>query len=112
MMKKDYRMTNKKLISLLIAATVILTFNSFSAYADDCSISINSKESIKCLQRKISKLEKQLAKYNKYQVALPKGAIVEFKVKACPDGWDKYQFNDNGIVNLSINKGIIKCQKS
>jgi len=111
-MKKDYQMINKKVITSLIAVSVLLTFNSFGANADDCSISINSKESVKCLQRKISKLEKQLAKNNKYQIVLPKGAIVEFKAKTCPTGWGEHQINRNGIVNLNMNKDIIKCQKS
>jgi len=105
-------MTNKKIIISLIVVSVILTFKSFSAYANNCSISINSKESIKCLQRKISKLEKQLAKNNKSQIVLPKGAIVEFQAKICPTGWEEYQINKNGIVNLNMNKDIIKCQKS
>ncbi len=106
-MKKDYQMTNFKLITSLITASVILTFNSFSAKASDCTISINPKESVKCLQRKVSKLEKQLAQNKKYQVVLPKGAVVDFNAKACPNGWDEYQVNKNGIVNLNINKDII-----
>ena len=105
-------MTNFKLITSIITASAILTFNSFSAKASDCSISTNPKESVKCLQRKMSKLEKQLAQSKKYQVVLPKGAIVDFNAKACPSGWEEYQVNKNGIVNLNVNKAIIKCQKS
>ncbi|MCO4798847.1 MAG: hypothetical protein KC484_06510 [Colwelliaceae bacterium] len=101
-------MTNKKLITALTGALVVLTFNS---NAGDCNITINSKESVKCLQRKISKLEKQLEQNKKHQVVLPKGAIIGFKAKACPNGWEKYQVNNNGIVNLT-NKDIVKCQKS
>ncbi|WP_206482921.1 hypothetical protein [Thalassotalea sp. G2M2-11] len=105
-------MTNLKLITSLITVSVILSFNSFSALASDCSITSNSKESVKCLQRKISKLENQLEQRKKFQVVLPKGAIVDFNAKNCPNGWSEYQDNQNGIVNLNINKDIIKCQKS
>jgi len=111
-MKKEYQMTNKKVITSLISASILLTFNSFSAYADDCSISINSKESVKCLERKISKLEKQLEESKESHLVLPKGAIITFKAKACPVGWNDHQLNENGIVNLNMNQNIIKCEKS
>lgn len=104
-------MTNKKLIASLIVVSVFLTFLSFNTYADDCTLTINSKESVKCLQRKISKLEKLLEQSKKSQVVLPKGAIIVFKAKACPNGWEEYQVNNNGIVNLT-NKDIVKCKKS
>jgi hypothetical protein len=105
-------MKNKKLITSIIAISMALTFNSFSVKAVDCSLSINSKESVKCLQKKISKLEKQLEQSKKYQLALPKGAIVDFNAKTCPNGWIEYQENTKGIVNLKVDNDIIKCQKS
>lgn len=106
-MKKDDQMTNNK----VIISSIFLTLSPSIASANDCSIAINSKESVKCLQRKIIKLEEQLKQSKKYQVALPKDAIIEFNAKACPVGWENYEINNNGIVTLQ-NKDIIKCQKS
>lgn len=105
-------MINNKLITLIITTSVLLTFNSFSVKADDCSISINSKESVKCLERKVSKLEKKLAQSNKTQLVLLKGAIIDFSGKTCPDGWSKYKVNKKGFVNYSSADDIVKCQKS
>ena len=104
-------MTSNKVIFFLIISSIFLAINSSDVIASDCSIKINSKESVKCLQRKIMKLEEQLEKSKKYKIALPKGAIIEFNAKACPIGWENYEVNKNSIVNLQ-NKDIIKCQKS
>jgi len=103
-------MMNKKLIIPMIATSLALILNSFSVRADDCSISINSKESFKCLQRKISKLESELDKRKKYQMVLPKGAIVDFSRKICPKGWVKFRVNKNEVANSGQREGIIKCQ--
>lgn len=89
----------------------MLALYSFGATASDCSVSINSKESVKCLQKKISTLEKELEQSKKYRVVIPQGALISFKAKTCPNGWADYQANQNGIVNLSINKDIVKCLK-
>jgi len=105
-------MMNKNLITSIITISVALTFNSFSVKADDCSISINSKESVKCLERKISKLEKQLEQSKNAQLVLPKGAIIDFNVKTCPNGWSEYKADIKGFVNYSSDHGIVKCQKS
>jgi len=105
-------MTNNKVISSIITVSVALTLYSFNVKADDCSISINAKESVKCLQRKISNIEKQLEQSKKYQLILPKGAIVGFTVKTCPVGWAEYQENKKEMSNVKTNNNVIMCEKS
>lgn len=105
-------MTNNKVITSIITVSVALTLYSFNVKADDCSISINSKESVKCLQRKISNIEKQLEQSKKTQQVLPKGAIVGFNDKTCPVGWNEYQENRREIININIGDNLIMCQKS
>jgi hypothetical protein len=102
----------KILITSFIITSVALTFNSFSVKADDCSISINSKESVKCLERKVSILEKKLEQSKNSQFAIPKGAIIDFNGKTCPNGWGEYKANKKGFVNYSSAHDIVKCQKS
>jgi chorismate synthase len=111
-MKKDYQMSGKNVIISMITLSVALTFYSFSVKANNCSISINTKASVNCLQSKIESLEEQLEKITKNQLIIPKGAIIDFNAKTCPVGWGEYQENKSGIVKINTNSDIVKCQKS
>lgn len=98
-----------KIFSVTLAS-MILIFNSPNAIADDCSLSINSKESILCLQRKISNLENKLKKIKSSKATFPKDTVIDFKAKTCPSGWVRYQAEQNSIVNLKVGN-LVKCQK-
>ncbi len=95
----------------LVLSSVLFTVHSPNAVADDCSISINSKESISCLQRKVNQLEQKLEQSKHSKVILPKGAVIEFRAKSCPSGWAKYQSEQNAIVNLKVGSNLVKCEK-
>lgn len=101
---------NIKSFSLFLTTTFLLA-NPLTVKADDCSIKASAQESARCLERKLNQLEKAFADYRKKHVSLPKGAIVELKATSCPNGWAKYQQNDNGIVNLNTHKNVVKCEK-
>ncbi len=103
-------MKNNKVISVITTVSLALTFYTFNVKANDCSISINSEESVKCLQRKITGIENQLHQSNKYQLVLPKGAVVAFNVKSCPDGWTEHQ-SKKSIVTIKADHNIIMCEK-
>lgn len=102
---------NISLISIVLSS-VLFTFQSPKAVADDCSISINTKESISCLQRKVKKLEKQLEQIKRPKVFLPKGAIVDFNTKSCPSGWVRYQTDKNTTKSVKAYGHLVKCQKT
>jgi len=110
--KKGFYMKNKYIITSIISASIALTFFSVNVEANNCAISINSKESIKCLQRKISSLEKRLEQSKLNQFAFPKSAIVDFNAKSCPVGWSEFQELKSSIVNTTAGNNIVKCQKS
>jgi len=105
-------MSGINVIISIITLSVALTFSSFSVEANDCSISINTKASVRCLQSKIISLEKRLEKVTKTQLVLPKGAVVNFNAKTCPVGWGEYKKSKSNIVNINTNHDIIQCQKS
>jgi len=105
-------MTNNKVITSISTVFLALTIYSFNVKADDCSISINSKESVKCLQRKLSNIEKLLEQNKKDQGALPKGAIIKFNIKTCPVGWIEYQENKRDIITVNTDNNVIMCEKS
>jgi len=104
-------MTVKNIFTSIIAVSVLSIFCSFSAKATDCSISINTKASVKCLQRKVSSLEARLEKTKKDQLVLPKGAVIDFNAKTCPVGWGKFKKDKSGIISINTNDEIIKCEK-
>ncbi len=105
-------MTGKNIITSIITISVALTFYSVNVRADDCSISINTKASVKCLQRKVISLEKRLAKTKKNQLVLPKGALIDFTTKDCPVGWREYKAVKNDIISINTVNNVIKCQKA
>jgi len=105
-------MIKNELVIPMTCMAIVLLLNTFSAKADDCTISITSKESFKCLQRKISILESELNKMKKLQGGLPKGVVVIFNRKSCPAGWNKYRLNKSGVKKISLAENFIKCQKS
>jgi len=98
-------------VIFLLFTSVLFTVHSSKAVAYDCSLSINSKESISCLQRKVNKLEKKLEESKRSEFDLPKGAVIDFNAKSCPSGWVKYQNEKKAIVDLKVGGNLVKCQK-
>lgn len=95
----------------LVGISLLFTVHSPKAVAFDCSISINSKESIRCLQRKVNELERKLEESQRSIIDLPKGAVIDFNAKSCPSGWVKYQNPKNTIVDSKAVGNLVKCQK-
>ena len=95
----------------LVFSSVFLTIHSPNVVADDCSISFNSQDSIRCLQRKINKLENELEQSKRSRIIFPKDAVIDFNAKSCPNGWTKYQAEKNEIVKLKAVDNLVKCQK-
>ncbi|WP_284209214.1 hypothetical protein [Thalassotalea eurytherma] len=93
-----------------IISFIITLLCSFSALSSGCEIEINSKASIKCLERKIDSLEQQLKDNKQRNLKLPTGAVVNFKGGKCPNGWLPYQ-PPAGIVNVRVNQDMIMCEK-
>ena len=86
-----------------ILSFIITLLCSFSALSSSCEIEINSKASIKCLERKIDSLERKLNDKKQSTLTLPTGA-------KCPNGWLPYQ-PPSGIVNVRVNQDLIMCEK-
>ena len=97
-------------ISLVLLSTVYLS-SAPDAVAQDCNLTINSKEAVSCLQRKVVKLEKQLNKRNQENINFPRGAVIEFNAKACPTGWSVYGSKEVIKVAEHAENSLIKCQK-
>ncbi|TMO57181.1 hypothetical protein [Pseudoalteromonas phenolica] len=105
-------MFNEKKALSLIALASTLSIQSFDVRANDCALAINTSESIKCLQRKISKLEQQIENNKKAKVALPQGVILEFSGTVCPhQGWIKYREDEENIMLNNKTNKTVKCKK-
>jgi len=95
------------LIGKFSAATLIVI--STSTYATNCALTVNDEEAVKCLERKIDKLEKKLKLANKSNYQLPRGAIIQFDAKHCPNNWQRVE-TKNDIVKLN-STAYITCKK-
>jgi len=105
-------MTSKRfVIPTAIVSAMISTLFSANIFANDCVLFAKAKESARCLQDKVVKLEKELAQSKKLHLMLPKGAVIEFNASTCPSGWQTYMPAPNGIVTMKSGNNLIKCEK-
>jgi hypothetical protein len=70
-----------------VILTPVLLGAAPTAIAEDCTLAIKTDGAVRCLERKIAKLEKLLEQSQKSNVVMPKDAIVEFQADKCPAGW-------------------------
>ena len=103
-------MTNLSRKSLLICSAISLSISSFTASASDCNLTYNTKESIKCLERKISQLESKLQQ-SQGSLALPQGAVIGFQGKSCPNGWSPMSEHNQTSATQSSDNTVINCLK-
>jgi len=92
-----------KLSKLLLA--ISLTTASLSATGNECSLYGNTKGAINCLNAKVVKLEKQLAK-NTQPAQVPIGAIVAFNRNQCPKNWV-----ESSALAAASDSTVIYCEK-
>lgn len=98
-----------------IFLTTLCTFNAPTASAaEDCNLKRSSKETVSCLQRQLASLENKISQSgstNTSSISLPKGAVIAFNAKECPNGWVDYKEKQNKGAESSSSK-LIKCEKA
>lgn len=101
--------------ALHVAISIVIIFTALNVYANDCSLFANQKAANRCMEEKLSDLKRQ--QNNTTHIIIPKGAVIDFNAKTCPNGWSEFKHqqkitDDKNELKVDADYTLIKCEKT